>query len=389
MKDSAMRWAVEKIGDAAGRGQELVPLWRSVTDVLCEVVPGIWDACWYTVDPASLLVTSHFRQGKADVPEVLLEELVFHEHFSDDVNRIVDISRSASGIAAIHEANGGGPGASTRWRRSLTVGSDQELRVSLRTRSKEAWGALSLYREAGRPPFDTDVRTLLRTVAPQLALAVRQAHLPIGAHDHGTADTPGLIVLDRGSKVRAASPGIERWLGRLPDGDWSAGRLPSAVLSVAATALRAADREEGAVPAPLARVAGRSGGWLALHGVHLSTAGGAGTHEAAVVIEYAHPERVLPLLMSAYGLTDRERDVVRLSLQGRSTAQIAEYLVVSTHTVQQHLKSIFAKTGVRSRRDLVGTLFSGGAEPVPRQSSGGGSAGPEDSGVRTPPGAGT
>ncbi len=93
--------------------------------------------------------------------------------------------------------------------------------------------------------------------------------------------------------------------------------------------------------------------------------------------------------MSAYGLTDRERDVVRLSLQGRSTAQIADYLVVSTHTVQQHLKSIFAKTGVRSRRDLVGTLFSGGAEPVPRQSSGGGSAGPEDSGVRTPPGAGT
>ncbi|MFI6579618.1 LuxR C-terminal-related transcriptional regulator [Embleya sp. NPDC050493] len=367
MKDSAMRWAVRKIGDAAGRGQELVPLWKSVTDVLCDVVPGIWDACWYTVDPESLLVTSHFRQGKADVPEVLLEELVFHEHFCDDVNRIMDISRSASGIAAIHEANGGGFGAGTRWRRSMTVGSDQELRVSLRTRSQEAWGALSLYREAGRPPFDADVRTLLRTVAPQLALAVRRAHLPIGVHDHGTAEIPGVIVVDRASKVRSASPGIERWLGRLPDGDWGAGRLPSVVLSVAATALRAADRQEGRTSAPTARVAGRTGDWLALHGVHLSTAEGAGAHEAAVVVEYAHPARVLPLLMSAYGLTGRERDVVRLILQGRSTAQIAGYLVVSTNTVQQHLKRIFAKTGVRSRRDLVGTLFSGGADPVPRQ----------------------
>lgn len=364
-----MRWAVQKIGDATHRDQELVPLWKSVTDVLCDVVPGIWDACWYTVDPASLLVTSHFRQGKADVPEILLEELVFHEHFSDDVNRIMDVSRSASGIAAIHEANGGDPGASTRWRRSLTVGSDQELRVSLRTRSKETWGALSLYREAGHPPFDADVRTLLRTVAPQLALAMRQAHLPIGAHEHGTPDIPGVIVLDRASKVRSASPGIERWLGRLPDGDWSAGRLPSAVLSVAATALRAADRKEGTTPPPVARVAGRTGGWLALHGAHLSTAEGVPTQEAAVVIEYAHPARVLPLLMSAYGLTGRERDVVRLTLQGRSTAQIAEHLVVSTNTVQQHLKSIFAKTGVRSRRGLVGTLFSGGTETIPRQSS--------------------
>jgi DNA-binding CsgD family transcriptional regulator len=57
--------------------------------------------------------------------------------------------------------------------------------------------------------------------------------------------------------------------------------------------------------------------------------------------------------MSAYGLTERERDVTRLILQGGSTSQIAEQLVVSEHTVQQHLKSIFDKTGVRSRRDLV------------------------------------
>jgi DNA-binding CsgD family transcriptional regulator len=83
----------------------------------------------------------------------------------------------------------------------------------------------------------------------------------------------------------------------------------------------------------------------------------------AIIVEPAHPARIYPLLMSAYGLTEREREVTRLILQGSSTAQIAQELVVSAHTVQQHLKSIFGKTGVRSRRDLVAKVFFAHYEP--------------------------
>jgi len=55
--------------------------------------------------------------------------------------------------------------------------------------------------------------------------------------------------------------------------------------------------------------------------------------------------------MSAYGLTEREQEVTRLILQGHATAAIAGRLAVSPHTVQQHLKGIFDKTGVRGRRE--------------------------------------
>ncbi len=67
--------------------------------------------------------------------------------------------------------------------------------------------------------------------------------------------------------------------------------------------------------------------------------------------------------MAAYSLTQREQDVTRLVLQGNSTAEIAERLVVSADTVQQHLKSVFDKTGVHSRRDLVGKVFFNHYEP--------------------------
>ena len=67
--------------------------------------------------------------------------------------------------------------------------------------------------------------------------------------------------------------------------------------------------------------------------------------------------------MAAYQLTERERDLTGLVLQGYSTREIAAHLVISPHTVQQHLKNVFAKTGVNSRRDLVGKLFFAHYEP--------------------------
>jgi DNA-binding CsgD family transcriptional regulator len=104
----------------------------------------------------------------------------------------------------------------------------------------------------------------------------------------------------------------------------------------------------------------RSGGWIVLHGTSLVSSS---SRRVAVIVEPAHPARIAPLLMAAYGLTDREQEVTRLVLQGNSTTDIAERLFVSAHTVQQHLKSVFDKTGVHSRRDLVGKIFFAHYEP--------------------------
>ena len=46
-------------------------------------------------------------------------------------------------------------------------------------------------------------------------------------------------------------------------------------------------------------------------------------------------------------------------MAGGSTTEIAARLFVSPHTVQDHLKSVFDKVGVRSRGDLVARLRPG------------------------------
>ena len=177
------------------------------------------------------------------------------------------------------------------------------------------------------------------------------------ARDPDTPDAPGLLVLTEQLEIESATPGTERWLADLPGGD--GGRLPPAVMAVAGQALRSADGDRAGEVA-LARVLSDSGNWVVLHGATLVATG---TRRVAVIVEPGHPARIQPLLMAAYGLTAREQEVARLVLQGESTNGIAERLVVSPHTVQEHLKNIFEKTGVRSRRDLVGKVFFNHYEP--------------------------
>jgi DNA-binding CsgD family transcriptional regulator len=168
-------------------------------------------------------------------------------------------------------------------------------------------------------------------------------------------------VLDDRWEVESLTPGVEPWLEELPDGDWEGrGRLPAAVLAVAGRALRSAEQPDLPGEIAFARVLSRSGRWIVLHGASLVSDG---RRRVAVIVEPAHPARIAPLLMAAYGLTEREQEVTRLVLQGESTAEISQRLWVSPHTVQEHLKRIFEKTGVRSRRDLVGKVFFAHYEP--------------------------
>lgn len=346
--------AEDKLRRLSEAGLSTVAFWRACTPVLADAVPNYLSPCCYTTDPASRLITSHFQEGIPAIPP----EWLLMEYAEDGPNQLVDVARSPSGISTLHQATGGDPSHTPRWQANMTYGGDQELIVALRSRTGDLWGAIGLYREPGRPQFDDAELTFLRAQSSILAHGVRRSLLVGEAIDPEGPEAPGMIVLDADLDLGSTSPGVDRWLDLLSENEGGRGRLPSAIVAVAGRALGRRPDEPAEVA--VSRVLTRSGRWLILHGLTLDAGP---ERRVAVIIEPADPARIAPLLMSAYGLTDREQELTRLVLQGLSTTEIAAELVISVHTVQQHLKSVFDKTGVRSRRELVTRIFLRHYEP--------------------------
>ena len=76
----------------------------------------------------------------------------------------------------------------------------------------------------------------------------------------------------------------------------------------------------------------------------------------AITLQTAPAADLTGVLMPAWNLTCRERDVAALIIEGRSSDDIAASLFLSPHTVRDHIKAIFGKVGVHNRRHLTAVL---------------------------------
>ena len=318
---------------------------------LRRVVPveAVW---WATSDPSTLLFTQAFREG---LPHESVPYFVDNEFGGGDVNPWTALARDRDGVTTLAEATGGDLESSARYRDVFQpMGLGDELRAVLRT-GDACWGLMCLHREAG-PGFSVQEQQLVRALAPHLAEGLRAGLLRIGVTETATIDAPGLVVLDPlGELVAATAPALA-WFAELGHDPRSASPVPADVSTAAGLLSRRVGIDPAGSPVPRLRVRTLAGRWAVLHSSWLDDVAGH-SGQVAVIIEPATSVEVAEVIMQAYGLTQRERTVTRLICQGHSTAQIAAQLWITTNTVQDHLKSIFDKTGVRSRREVMARIL--------------------------------
>ena len=311
-----------------------------------------------TADPATLLFTGAVTD---EILEHATPQFLTNEFLQDDVNKFSRLARSATPVGSLIQATQRELEQSPRYQEILApLALGDELRAALMT-SGVCWGFLCLHRDRSSPHFTAAEAAFIGRLTSHIALGLRKALLLGSATGPSVSDEPGLLLLADDLSVVAETSAASRWLAEIAEADWPRKQaLPSAIAAVVARLL-ALERGTDADLMPKVRLRTVSGHWLVLHASRLS--GPSAQRPIAVIFEVARPVEIAPLIAQAYDLSKREGEIMQSVLRGLSTREIADTLHIASHTVQDHLKAIFEKVGVSSRRELVGQLFAQQYQP--------------------------
>lgn len=351
-------------------GLDLDEFLAEATAAVRNAVPAV-GICVGTHDPTTMMLTSARKYGAlvADNEHDRLFGLI--EYGSEERTTFHALARSETRAIGMHIAEGIDADRSERMNRLMRpiYGFTDEARLVFRD-SAGMWGCMAMFRGVDDPTFRREEVDFLGSLSEAFARGVRTGMLTRLAGSPMAASEicgPAVVIVDRNDEISQISVGAEERLAQLTTTVHSGDPL-SLVMSLVGAARRSLVVADS--PLPRARVRTADGAWLLLHASPLSGPGGA-RGDVVVTIEEARPPEIVALVVAAFGLTPRERDVTRLVLQGVETKEIAATMHVSAYTVQDHLKSVFEKAGVRSRRELISRIYFD--QYVPRM---GGEVGP-------------
>lgn len=340
----------------AGRSTDPLNLFAEVSRYLRELTP--YDAAvWRVTDPQSGMMAAPIRAENLDEHGCAVYWET--ELFTENVNLFRDLARAPVPIAGLRQTTGDLPTRSSIYHTFLRPrGLEDELRAVLRIGGRP-YGHVSLFRAHGRQAFGAHEIRLLEPLVTPLAQKLRSLSGTVGHARTDRSQSHGLLLFDRTGALISVNDDARAFLEDFPDGpgapDPSGLWVPASVQAAALRARAIAEKRDRGEPR--VRLRGRSGRWLVCHASCLRSPNGS-LGPTAVVIEQARTSEILPLIVDAHGLTDRETEVIGCIARGLSTDQIAGQLHLSPHTVRDYIKSVFEKVSVSSRGELVGKLFT-------------------------------
>ncbi len=257
-------------------------------------------------------------------------------------------------VALLHDTTAGHPAQSLVWRDLLVrYGIGDVASVVFEDRFG-CWAFLELWRSDTAGRFTGAEAQLLAALVDPLTLALRrcQANTFVVRPPHDQPRRgPVVLVLSPDLQVRSQTPQAQAYLRELVPSAEDRQPIPAAAYNVAAQLLAVENGIDN--NPPTARVHVSDGFWMTVRAARLDGAGPAGEQDIVVTLEESSAAERVDLFCRAFGLTARERELVDHLVGGRDTREIARRMFLSENTVQDHLKSIFAKTATRNRRTLL------------------------------------
>ena len=213
------------------------------------------------------------------------------------------------------------------------------------------WGFLDLWRVGAC--FGEDEAAFLSSVARPVTRALRrgQAATFVERTAPPSRTGPVVLLLSPELQVLGQTPQTHEYLRALVPPPPERAPVPASAYNVAAQLLAAeAGVDDGA---PRARVHLADGVWLTLRADRIGDAPTPAQRSIAVTVEECSSADRVDLFARAHGLSARETEVLDNLTAGADTREIAARMFLSVHTVSDHLKSVFAKTGTSSRGRLL------------------------------------
>ncbi|GAB3198748.1 LuxR C-terminal-related transcriptional regulator [Geodermatophilus arenarius] len=259
-------------------------------------------------------------------------------------------------VALLAEATDGDLGRSPLWRELLCRYDVADVASVVFRDGFGCWAFLELWRTGGRA-FDRVHAQFLRDVAPTVTTALRRGQArtfeTASPSDHPTG--PLLLLLAPDLQAVRQTPGTRDALRLLVPRDDEGPPVPAGALNVAAQLL-AVEAGVDASP-PWARVHLAGNCWLTLRAARLEGDAPREERDIAVTIHESSASERLSLFARCTGLSAREAELLAHLATGADTRDVAARMFLSAHTVQDHLKSVFDKTGTRSRRTLLARVL--------------------------------
>ncbi len=321
---------------------DLTSILEATLAALHDVTTFSWSAVM-TVDPDTLLPTGGLVEGfSADACAPFWD----HELLAPGYNKFTDLARSTATVATLYDATDGDLARAPIYTNLYAqLGAVDELRAAFLVGSR-CWGVATLLRAVDDGPFSDDDCRHVEALVPIIARSLRAGVVALDMAAKGAA---AMIVVDQDNRVRDLTIEAGRLIDELQTVGVDEDGLPSIVRNVVTRA-----RASRASSHVATRLHGVSGGWRRVTAIPMEGERGS----VAVMIEPARAADLTPILLEAYGLTEREIEIVVQLARGLSTKEIAGELSISPHTVRDHVKSIFAKTGFSTRGELVARVFS-------------------------------